>query len=115
MGKKHFASGKRGVMHAGGRRREISDLASCGSGHREHRRLHRARHPDAADRWDAGIHAAILKVAKMPNIGHVRADVLNPKYRFWVVGSYVIAYRIEGRTLIVVRVHGKRDFRKLFP
>jgi plasmid stabilization system protein ParE len=32
---------------------------------------------------------------------------------FWVVGNYVIAYRMERSTLMVVRVlHGARDFRE---
>jgi len=51
----------------------------------------------------------------MPGMGHQRADVSNPRYRFWPVGNYVIAYRVERSTLIVVRVvYGARDFRKLF-
>jgi plasmid stabilization system protein ParE len=46
---------------------------------------------------------------------HRRADVSDPQYRFWSVGNYVIAYRIEGDEVIVIRVvHGARDFRKLF-
>jgi plasmid stabilization system protein ParE len=41
--------------------------------------------------------------------------VEDKRYRFWVVGSYVIAYRVEETELLVVRViHGARDFRRLF-
>jgi plasmid stabilization system protein ParE len=48
-------------------------------------------------------------------MGHTRADVKDKRYRFWVAGSYVIAYRMEAHELVVVRVlHGARDFRRLF-
>lgn len=32
------------------------------------------------------------KLAKMPGIGHQRQDVKNPRYRFRIVYSYVIAF-----------------------
>ena len=48
-----------------------------------------------------------------PGGGHVRADVSDPRYRFWAVYSYVIAYRLERDHLLIVRViHGARDVRK---
>jgi len=71
--------------------------------------------PKAVDNLDQRLHEQIKRLADMPALGHRRADVANQRYRFWVVGSYVIAYRIEHTALIVVRVlHGARDFRKLF-
>jgi plasmid stabilization system protein ParE len=48
-------------------------------------------------------------------MGHTRPDVPDKRYLFRAVGKYIIAYRIEGKELVVVRVlHGARDFRKLF-
>jgi len=48
-------------------------------------------------------------------MGRARAEVQDPRYRFWKVYSYLIAYRPEATTLVVVRViHGARDLRKLF-
>lgn len=44
-----------------------------------------------------------------------RADVRNPRHRFWNVYKFVIAYRPDKEPLIVARVvHGARDFRRLF-
>jgi toxin ParE1/3/4 len=71
--------------------------------------------PDAADRFDEKIHQSIRMLADFPGAGHSRPDVMNSQYLFWAVGNYVIAYRIERKRLIVVRVvHGARNFRKLF-
>jgi len=71
--------------------------------------------PMAAERLDERLHHAIQMLAKFPRMGHTRADVQDKRYLFWVVGKHVIAYRVEGRELIVVRVlHGARDFRRLF-
>jgi toxin ParE1/3/4 len=71
--------------------------------------------PEAADRVENSLHAAIRLLARMPGMGHRRNDVSNPIYRFWAVGAYVIAYRREGRTIVVVRIiHGARDFRRIF-
>lgn len=70
---------------------------------------------DAAERLDEQIHQAIKRLAELPGMGHTRGDVADKRYRFWVVGNYVIAYRVEEKELVVVRVvHGARDFRKLF-
>ena len=71
--------------------------------------------PDAADRLDEQIHRAIQLLAAFPGMGHTRADVADKRYLFRAVGSYVIAYRVEQKDLVVVRVlHGARDFRRLF-
>lgn len=69
----------------------------------------------AADKLDLLIHHEIRNLAEFPGKGHRRSDVRNRAYLFWVVGNYVIAYRIERETIVVSRVlHGARDFRKLF-
>jgi toxin ParE1/3/4 len=71
--------------------------------------------PMAAEQLDDRLHQEIQFLAQFPGIGHTRADVQDKRYLFRAVGNYVIAYRVEGRELIVVRVlHGARDFRKLF-
>jgi toxin ParE1/3/4 len=71
--------------------------------------------PDAADRLDEQIHRAIQLLAEFPGMGHTRADVKDKRYLFWAVARYVIAYRVEQKELVVVRVlHGARDFRRLF-
>jgi toxin ParE1/3/4 len=71
--------------------------------------------PAAADRLDERFHQAIRLLAQFPRMGHTRPDVQDKRYLFWAVGKYVIAYRVEGDEVIVVRVlHGHRDFRKLF-
>lgn len=70
---------------------------------------------EAADRVADELHAAMRNLADMPGMGHRRADVANPDYRFWSVYSYLIAYRVQGQTLYVSRViHGARDIRKAF-
>jgi toxin ParE1/3/4 len=70
---------------------------------------------DVADRVRNDLEAAMKRLAEMPTIGHRRADVGNRSYRFWRVYSYLIAYRVQGRTLYVSRVvHGARDLRRLF-
>ena len=58
---------------------------------------------DAADRVDEALHSAMKMLARFPGIGHRRAEVKDPRYRFWKVYSYLIAYRVERSTLIVVR------------
>lgn len=71
--------------------------------------------PDAAEELDERLHEAIKLLARFPRMGHTRADVTDPRYLFWAVGKIIIAYRLEDKELLVVRVvHGARDFRKLF-
>jgi toxin ParE1/3/4 len=71
---------------------------------------------DIADRIDREIHDAVERLAQWPGIGHQRADVPSGTYRFWSVYQYLIVYRMQGSTLIVVRViHGSRDLRRIFP
>ena len=70
---------------------------------------------DAADKVKAELRSAMLQLAEMPGLGHERRDVTNPKYRFWKVYSYLIAYIPETKPLRVIRVvHGAQDVGKLF-
>ncbi len=69
--------------------------------------------PAAANRVEDALHEAMRSLAEFPGMGHRRRDVVNPAYRFWAVNPYLIAYRIDGDTLIVVGVlHGARDIRR---
>ncbi len=71
--------------------------------------------PAAADRLDLRMHTTIEMLSQFPRMGHSRQDVSDKRYLFWTVGTYVIAYRMQGKQLIVVRVlHGARNIRKLF-
>ena len=71
--------------------------------------------PAAAETLDERIHQVIRLLARFPGMGHTRPDVPDERYRFHSVGNYVIAYRVDGKTLVVVRVlHGARDFRQFF-
>jgi antitoxin ParD1/3/4/toxin ParE1/3/4 len=68
-----------------------------------------------ADRIEQELHDAMTMLAAHPHAGHVRPDVPNPRYRFWSVYSFVIAYRPDVSPVTISRVvHGGRDFRKLF-
>ena len=70
---------------------------------------------DAADKVKDELRKAMRLLAQRPGIGHVRQDVSDPRYRFWGVYSYIIAYFPDTKPLQVVRVvHGARDFRRIF-
>jgi antitoxin ParD1/3/4/toxin ParE1/3/4 len=69
--------------------------------------------PRAAERVLAKLEAAMHKLAEMPGLGHMRADVDDPRYRVWKVYSYLIVYRPDTDPLQIIRViHGARDVPK---
>ena len=69
---------------------------------------------DAADRVTAEIRSAILKLAKFPELGHLRRDLADEPLRFWRVHSYLIVYRPKRSPLEIVRIlSGYRDIEKL--
>ena len=58
--------------------------------------------------------AAMAQLAEMPRMGHARPEVAESDVRFWVVHTYVIAYRAETDPIQVLRVvSGYRDLRGL--
>ena len=64
----------------------------------------------AARKVLAGIRAACRLLAKRPEIGHLRTDLVAEPLRFWPVYSYLIVYRPESEPIEIVRVlHGARD------
>ena len=62
------------------------------------------------------IYEALIKVASMPEMGHLRQDLVAEPLRFWSVHHYMIAYRPGTDPIEIVRVvSGYRDLPKLFP
>jgi antitoxin ParD1/3/4/toxin ParE1/3/4 len=70
---------------------------------------------DAADKVIREIEDSFSKLAEMPGIGHSRKDLLDQRYKFWSVYSYVIAYRWEASPIqIIAVVRGARDLDAFF-
>lgn len=64
----------------------------------------------AADRIVARLYDECDRLAATPGGGHYRLDLLDQRYRFWAVWSYLVVYRWESRPLQVIAiVHGARD------
>lgn len=77
---------------------------------------HYLRHKsaDAAGRVRAKLRDALRKLAKRPQMGHLREDLADESLRFWPVYSYLIIYRAEVRPLQVIRIlHASRDVQSL--
>lgn len=73
------------------------------------------RDVETANRVQDELYAEIASLGVTPQKGHTRQDVQDKRLRFWVKYSYVIAYRVRGPRLTVVRiVHGARDLRRIF-
>ena len=69
---------------------------------------------EAADRVLKTLEAAMRKLARMPEIGHLREDLADRRHRFLLVYSYLIVYRPETKPLQVIRVlHASRDVQSL--
>jgi plasmid stabilization system protein ParE len=69
---------------------------------------------DLADRIRDELFAAYRDLAKTPDLGHYRSDLVSEPLRFWRVREYLIIYRSEKRPLEIVRVlHAKRDVQAL--
>lgn len=61
------------------------------------------------------IRAEFEKLSFMPGMGHFREDLLDRRYKFWSVYSYVIAYRWETSPIrIIAVVHGARKLDAFF-
>ena len=66
--------------------------------------------PDSARRMMVRFVSAFRLLAKRPELGHVREDLLEPAIRFWPVGAYLILYRAAKSPIEVLAVvHGARD------
>jgi plasmid stabilization system protein ParE len=65
---------------------------------------------EAADRVLAALENMMHRLAKNPGIGHIREELADRRYRFFLVYSYLIVYRSENQPLQVIRVlHAARD------
>jgi toxin ParE1/3/4 len=70
---------------------------------------------DVADRVIDSITARFAQLALQPYIGRRRDEDLRPGVRSFVVGDYVIAYRVDGDNVLILRVlRGSRDIEALF-
>jgi len=55
------------------------------------------------------------KLSEMPGIGYFREDLLDRRFKFWTVYSYVVVYRWESTPIQVIAiVHGARDLDAFF-
>ncbi len=64
---------------------------------------------DIADRLIDSITARFFLLAQHPRVGRRRND-LRPGIRYFVVGQYVVFYRIDGEDVLIQRViRGSRD------
>lgn len=69
---------------------------------------------DAPRRVLDALHEAMMRLADMPHLGHVRDDLTDEPFRFWSVFSFLIIYRPETDPLQIIRVlHGARDVKAL--
>jgi plasmid stabilization system protein ParE len=81
---------------------------------RDINRYLRERSPQAAKIVRGKLRDAMRMLAEFPRIGHHRPDVADESLRFWVVYSYLIAYRPETKPLEVIRIlHGAQDVRQI--
>ena len=68
-----------------------------------------------AERVGDELIAAFGLLGDMPGLGHTRADVPDPRYRFWSVRSHLIAYHPDVRPIRIVRiVGGQQDLGPVF-
>jgi len=70
---------------------------------------------DIADRLIDTITDRFFLLANYPNIGRSRDDDLRPGVRSFLVGEYVIIYRLRGEDVLILRVlRGSRNIEALF-
>ena len=70
---------------------------------------------EIADRMVDSITDRFFLLARFPHIGRRRDEDLRPGLRSFVVGEYVIIYRVEdGKILILHVIRGSRDLEALF-
>ena len=54
------------------------------------------------------------RLARSPEIGHLREDLADEPLQFWPVYSYLIIYRPQTRPIQILRIlHGSRDIRAI--
>lgn len=71
--------------------------------------------PAAADRVLSDLRDAIVRLADMPGLGHVRDDLADESLRVWTVHRYVVVYQPDRSPMLVVReLSGYRDIGSIF-
>ncbi len=66
--------------------------------------------PESSHRMMVRFVTAFRMLARRPELGHEREDLLEPSIRFWPVGFYMILYVPARRPIeILAVVHGARD------
>ena len=61
------------------------------------------------------LRSAFRGLGQMPGKGHFRLELLDERYRFWRVYSYLVVYRWETRPIqIIAVIHGARDLEAYF-
>ena len=69
---------------------------------------------EIADRLIDSITDRFFMISRYPQIGRSRDHDLRPGLRSFVVGEYVILYRIEGKDVFILHVmRGSRDIESL--
>jgi plasmid stabilization system protein ParE len=69
---------------------------------------------EAADRVLDALENAMVKLAKIPGIGHWREELTDRRHRFFLVYSYLIVYRHETKPLEIIRIlHAARDLQSM--
>lgn len=69
----------------------------------------------AAERLMRRFEAAEDRLADFPELGPIHPD-LGSDARYWVVGDYLILYRVSAGDVEIVRIiHGARDLGEAFP
>ena len=70
---------------------------------------------EIADRMVDSITDRFFLLARFPHIGRRRDEDLRPGLRSFVVGEYVIIYRVEDGEILILHVtRGSRDLEALF-
>ncbi len=68
-----------------------------------------------ADRLIDSLTSRFFLLATQPHMGRQRDQDLRPGIRTFPVGEYVVAYRIDGDDVLILRVfRGSRDINALF-
>lgn len=73
--------------------------------------------PIAANKLVLNILSSIEKLSQFPNMGmELRYKInVNTKYRYIIVGSYMVFYLVKGNDILINRIlNGVRDYKALF-
>jgi plasmid stabilization system protein ParE len=69
---------------------------------------------EVADRVLRRIEIGIRRIAKSPNLGHLRPDLTSHELRFYLIRPHLIIYRPKTVPLQIARVlHAARDARSI--